>query len=268
MVSTRTPAPRELLDEVNERRVRRDTQGVLALCEECWSSYRDGSLLDPVGLAAVLQVGFLATLQDGHPTTQLWRARAMCVAAQTGELKTTALLLVPHMSNLAGEAIDTREAGDLERAAALFESALAVLDEVDSLRQTIEKQMTDGAPEPPGVPIRVLRRVCWEKRGYLLWRAERYDDAAVAYDEATLYIEGDDRGVIRVKAGKALCVAAVQSKGGSIESEPLLPALTELLSEAVAGGFADVAERLEMNIELLGQSEPPKAHDLVSIELE
>ena len=52
MVSTRTPAPRELLDEVNERRVRRDTQGVLALCEECWSSYRDGSLLDPVGLAA------------------------------------------------------------------------------------------------------------------------------------------------------------------------------------------------------------------------
>lgn len=210
--------PSDQLDRLVTLRVAGEFAQVERLVEEMWTACSEGRL-DSHGLAAACQVAFLAASAGGRTSDAiLWRARACSAAVQVNDLHTMAMLLVPFAFNASA-------AGDTE-------AALQVMVEVGRLADLIEKER-DG--HRPGVSLTTIRRVQYEKAGYLLWRAERYDEALRNYRLARPYAVVGTRDSLRLDAGEFLCELGCLERSGS----PLDP----LTSADTFRRLADVAAR-------------------------
>ena len=261
--------PREYLDQINELRFRRATPDALDLAGDAWDSWRAGTVVEPLGLGALLQVAFLAALQDGHPSAQLWRARAQSVSAQTGEINTTAMLLLPVMGQAVAWALQARLDHDSARERALLESALGITDEVGELAQQMAKREEDPRnPALPGVSLVVVQRAAAEKRGYVLWRATRYGDASMSYQAARRFCTAGTRDDLRVRAGMLLCELGDGHSSTVVSPERAADRCAALRAEAIESGWTDVADRLLPSITRLSSGGPVELQDLTPIEIE
>lgn len=228
---------RDALDEIHRRRFGRDLTGVLDVAEEVWAAATDWDPEQRVGLASLCQTTFVALVDAGDPDSlaraPLWRARATRVAAETGELATAAMLLVP----IAHDAADR----------GYVETALAVLDEVGAVADEVERR-GEGRTGPP---LSVLRRAHLEKQGHILWRVERYAEAVEKYQGAAA-VARPGRDALRVAGGLLLARLGLQvERGEVIERADAAAELQAIADAAFEAGWNDVAEPARRSAVLL-----------------
>jgi hypothetical protein len=135
-----------------------------------------------------------------QPEAILWRTRTMIRAAEAGWDQGVAALIITDVFRLQAEANAGVEPSDPAYRAA--PQALEILDELlPFIGEDGPPADQVAAPSP-----RFNARTYYEKRGFLLVAAKRYDEALEAYDHAKRYVEHDDRGRLKVRGGRASCL--------------------------------------------------------------
>ena len=255
--------PADVLDEIHRLRTQRNAVAVDALATSVWDAAQSGTLLETAGLGAVCQAAFVSAtavrgVDDGTQASAvkdnalLWRARAHGASVENGELNTQAMLLIP----LAFEA----------NGRGLTDVALAILEEVGRLADEIERC---GLTSAPGVSLQLVRRVQHEKRGYLLWRRERYADGLDAYSEATHFVAPNTRDEGRVAAGRFLCELGLEQEASeTIDLHRAASSFDHLADIAEAGEWADVSEPLRRNARALREGRASGVQELEPVEHE
>lgn len=264
--------PRLYLDELHRLRVAKDHRAVDDLAEQIWETWLRGGVSEPLGLAAVCQVAFVSSLdavadiQSGRGSSddesaaarsRLWYARALTASASMDEANTVAMLMLMPMF----QALDLGH----------HETALLIMDEIERVIDEHEHRLQAEAHADrrhPGVGLDMLRRVQHEKRGFILWRMERYVEALDQYRRAVTFTVDSTRDRTRCEIGIVLASIGMGLTG---DAEPAthrwIEELAHLAERAEGNGWNDVAVPIRENIELMTVG-ITDAQQLTPIELE
>jgi len=191
-----------------------DDHELLSHASEFWA--RHGST--GAGAAELARFARIAAFRAGAAESDLWQARAISAACQTGAWRSLALSLQPHFYKLVGS-------GELD-------AAEQVLDEMASLASSDhadppERDLVDG--------------ILSERRALLFAERGDWPRAAEWYRTALALCPAGDRRELKVKGG----LARSEWLGGGTDSDAV--AAFESL-ETLAEPFPDVHEAARENL--------------------
>lgn len=120
--------------------------------------------------------------------------------------------------------------------------ALDVLDELEVFLRAVPSGISVGPRSPSP---KLLDRFLHEKRGFLLLVLGRLDEAMESYTKAAVFADGDPRGAVKVRLGRAL----VDYTAGA--REVALADTRAAVEEARAAGQTDLVKTGESNVSVM-----------------
>ncbi len=153
----------------------------------------------------------------------LWRVRAVRLAAQSGWWNGLALLVVSQVFSIMAKPAKSED-----------ERYIASTRALDEMLPLIEVALDD-----PTLGRRFLLGMYYEKKGFLAFATGRYTEAEDAYRAAAQQVVGDFRRELKIEAAHALCrYLAGNDEAGRDE----VVATTRSVRDSASGRFMHIAE--------------------------
>lgn len=140
---------------------------------------------------------------DRHREAVVWRVRAVARAAALGWGE---LIMALSLPDVLGIVRDANPSAETLTSMIIPDAALTAWEEALPFLE-----LDPTAPRHPDGPI--LARLYWEKRGFMLCARREYAVAIESYDRALEFTAGTERGMLKVKLGRALCVYLRDTEG-------------------------------------------------------
>lgn len=220
---------------------------LVALVEASWAGLASREPCPEDAEVCRLVMLTAAQAQD-YSAVRLWRARALSRFTAIGWVEGVAAIIMGEaFAELARENHDYTNGRTLDviRPSA---AALGILSEIE--------RFTVGEGTPfvlgPGSPSRpVLRRLFYEKRGFLQLLTGDHDAAGHSYDLALTAAEASPRGRVKVRLGRLL-IDYLQLQGR--EGAEVIATETEALAgEAFRAASPDVSQTADLNAAVMRQ---------------
>lgn len=190
---------------------RGDIAGVLRVADETWQSHVSSP---SAGLADICRTAAVALTRDGRlDERNLWLSRGLSMAFLSGAANALAASLLP----LFFQTVAAGRHADAER----------ILDEIERL--------TDTSDESQLPPSGTMRRLCAEKRAFLLYVQGEFDRATRSYEQVVSAPGIDPRGRLKARAALALCAYHLGERGRARDET------SAVLTEADDQGFSDIS---------------------------
>lgn len=217
-----------------------DPAGALSLGNAHWTELaaRDPNPHD----AETCRLLSLAAIEQDSPdfvTAEVWRTRALARFTLTGWHEGVAAVVMGRAFTALSLANDDYVQGKSLDVVRGSQAALDLLDELGLFLRAAPSGISVG----PRSPSRsVLARFLHEKRGFLLLTLGRLDEARASYEKAAVVAEGNPRGTVKVRLGRALVDYLAGARSTALAET------TAAVEEAVSLREEDLIEIGEHNI--------------------
>lgn len=232
------PSDSRLLERIRQLGKEANFESITEVMHRAWSRIRNHrpspALAETCRLTAQAHV-----TQGEYDRAAVWRARSLRVAAQSGWINGVAGLLIAEAFRVG---VGT---GDSKPPEPSPEEAALILEELKPL-------ISDAIPiHGVGLDPETMNRLYHEKRGFFLFQAADYKAAKSAYGKALKYVQGDERGELKVRGGRALCTYLDDPRGKGRRK-----AITEtekVIEDADKTGWIEIRGVAEWNLKAMRQ---------------
>lgn len=236
---THTPAA-ELLDAVRERWSVSPAE-VLRLVTDQWRGVAARTLCAE-DAESCRQAMLAAGALQKYAVAGMWKARALARFAALDWREGVAAILMVDVFKVLAVAHEGYPEGTTFDVLRPCPEALAIMDE---LRPFAEQ---GGRPHDFGPDAELLTRFRYEKTGFLLAVAGRFDDAEQHYEQALKHVLAEPRGQVKVRAGLELVrYLRDLAQGGS--GTVAFAATEALAADPLMRRFSDMAAIADVNVE-------------------